>query len=1000
MRDLLRAHSAGLGRIPDAIESLVSGAKASAGAPGQRMGDYELLEEVGSGAFGSVWRARQVSLERVVALKVLRAGRLAGAAELASLRAEAEAVARLDHPGIVPVHEVGEHAGHAFFSMKWIEGGTLALHLDEPWPARRAAELLVEIARAVHHAHQRGLLHRDLKPSNVLLDAEGRPHVVDFGIAMRIDADEAAGQARALAGTPAYMAPEQASGAELTVATDVWALGCLLYELLAGQAAFAGGSLDEVLHRVRHGEPARLSALRPSVPRDLEAIVHACLRKEPALRYASAAALADDLERWLAHEPVAARRAGAFDRLALFCARSPLAATLTGVVSGLVLLLAVTATWASLELSARLRESYLGQARATRLAGAAGARQGALALLARAAAIRPGEDLRDEAIACLALTDLVRERTVDRPPGLQVHLVPDPALERLALGDERGLRVLAFDDGSELARLDPASDVTFLRWSPGGRWLLSKHHAPGDQGRDARLRVWDVGAGTELWSRDEAISYRSVAFAHDERRLAYGTLTGEVLVLELPGGEERLRLDAGARTGALAFRRDGRELAVGIGGGRNVLEIRDAESGALLHQASLPSAPFDLCWTADGRLAVACGDFRVYLFDEGSSEPRIVCEGHSAEVVEVFACPAAPLLASHSWDETTRLWDATTGRELRRLSARALGFSPEGLRLGLTDARTWSLWKVEHGAVLRTLRVHRGKSPRDLSFSPDGKRLATAGPDGVYLTDVGAGSPPQPVLDLPARSVRFLAQGRELAVSGESGLWRLELEPGSQPRQLLSEPLWSLALSADGRTLAAQGVDAVYLLDPLAPGEARRLPGAEHMEYVSISADGSRVAAGNWRGKGVRLWSPREGDAPRLLFPEQVNVAVALSPDGELLATGSSERFELWRVATGERLFAQERQRAFGNAPAPVAFRPDGALVAFAVSNEVVRLLDVRELASRGTLEAPQLEALFEIAFSPDGSTLGTACATNRVQLWNLAALERELDALGLGEVR
>jgi len=997
VRGLLAAHAAAeaaeLAEAPQALGASLERLSRPAGW----LGDYELLEEVGAGASGVVWRARQASLGRVVALKVLRGGPLAGARELARLRAEAEAIARLDHAHIVPVHEIGEHEGHPFFSMKWLEGGTLAERLARPWSAHAAARLMVDVARAVHHAHQRGLLHRDLKPSNVLLDAAGRAHVADFGIAKRLEG-EGTTRTQTLAGTPAYMAPEQAEGGELTVATDVWALGCLLYELLTARAAFGGDSVTEVLRRVRHEAPAAPRALVPEVPRDLETIVLVALRKDPARRYASADAFAEDLERWLAHEPIAARRTGAWERAVLFAQRSPLAASLIGLAAGLLLLLAAVSIWASLALGGRLREALLGEARATRLSGALGARSAALERLARAAAIRTGQDLRDEAVACLALTDLALERTVPRPAGLDMQAVPvaDPGGARLAVGDAHGLRLLDARDGHELAVLNPAPDVSWITWSPGGRWLLSKHHLSGTPAGTDSFRIWDVAAQAEVAWVPAALSFRAAAFAPDEERLAYGDHEGRLFLQALEWGGELWRARLEGRANTLAFDGAGALLALATAGETPQLELRESETGALRQRVALEAEPYDLCWTADGReLAVACADGRIYLFGREASAPCAVLQGHAAEVVELFASPRAPLLSSHAWDETTRLWDLASGRELRRVSARALGFTADGEHFLLTDASSWSTWRVQHGDFLRVLTAHAGKSPRALAFAPDG-RLATAGPDGVHLWARGA-ERSEPLHAHDTAGVAFVDGGRALVTAGADGLWRTELEPRGAPVQLQPEPLWSLAVSADGRTLAAQGAHSVLLLDPLEGERLGYLAGPRSMEYVALDATGQRIAVGNWRGEGVLLWSPREGLAPRRFLPEQVNVAVALAPDGATLATATSERVELWDVASGARLHGVERQRAFGNAPGALAFSPDGTRLAFGLSNEIVRIVDARTFATLLTLEPPQLEAHFRIAFSADGALLGVACGTNHVQLWDLAGLERELERLGLG---
>jgi TolB-like protein/tRNA A-37 threonylcarbamoyl transferase component Bud32/Flp pilus assembly protein TadD len=308
------------------------------------LGDYELLEEIGRGGQGVVFRARQKNLNRTVALKVISLGQWASKAHLRRFRLEAEAAARLEHPGIVPIHEVGERDGQCYFSMKFVEGGQLDEKVKQtPMSIRQAVELITKVARTVHYAHEHGILHRDIKPGNILLDAKGEPHLTDFGLARLVESESSVTHTLDVLGTPSYMAPEQAMGNNAAVSnvTDVYGLGAVLYQLLTGHPPFAGGATYETIRLLLDTEPRQPRLLNPKIDRDLSTICLKCLEKDPKRRYLSALALAEDLEHWLKHEPIQARHTGVFTRGRKWVRRNPSIAVMAVLLVALAMPLAV-----------------------------------------------------------------------------------------------------------------------------------------------------------------------------------------------------------------------------------------------------------------------------------------------------------------------------------------------------------------------------------------------------------------------------------------------------------------------------------------------------------------------------------------------------------------------------------------------------------------------------------------------------------------------------------
>jgi formylglycine-generating enzyme required for sulfatase activity len=458
-------------------------------------GDYEVLGELGRGGMGVVYKARQRALDRIVAVKMILAGAHAGAEELARFRSEATALARLQHPNIVQIHEVGAHDGRPYFCLEYVEGGSLADRLGgAPLPARPAAELVRTLAGAVHAAHRKGVVHRDLKPANVLLTADGTPKVTDFGLAKRLDAPAGGTQSGVVVGTPSYMAPEQAGGAGKRVgpAADVYALGAILYECLTGRPPFKAATLAETLLQVLSEEPASVRQLQPGVPADLETICHRCLQKEPGKRYASAEELAEDLRRFQAGEPIRARPAGAVERAVKWAKRRPALAALLGVVLlALVGLTALSAVALGREQKARQEADKAKKARDflvvhifrikdVRAGNTTTARQ----ILNQAEQRIPIEfadqpELRDELLAAIADVNRNLDRTIPAamileargaiqfhsPRGDRARPVPQALLypdDRLTLAADAQVQVVFLSDLHK-ERLQPGREATIGR---------------------------------------------------------------------------------------------------------------------------------------------------------------------------------------------------------------------------------------------------------------------------------------------------------------------------------------------------------------------------------------------------------------------------------------------------------------------------------------------------------------------------------------------------------
>jgi WD40 repeat protein/tRNA A-37 threonylcarbamoyl transferase component Bud32 len=981
-----------------------------------------LLEEIARGGMGVVYRARQVSLNRIVALKLMLPF---GRPELsARFRAEAETAASLQHPNIVAIHEVGEHAGHPYFSMDYVAGRSLAqVILDFGFQIpdfARCARWLKTIAEAVQYAHEHGVLHRDLKPSNVLIDELDQPHVTDFGLAKKFAAPgswepgAASGGSLPKApssdltlsgqvlGSPNFMSPEQAEGrhAQVGPACDVYSLGAILYHALSGRPPFQGETLTDVLQQVARTDPVAPRQLDPSIPRDLETICLKCLAKEPGRRFGSAQALADELGRFLRGEPILARPLGPAGKVWRWCRRQPM-------VAGLAVSLALVfvagfggVVWQWREATEKLYGSYLAQTRANRRSGQAGRRFDTLEVVRQAVAIRPSLELRNEAIACFTLTD-VRVATMWRRAAPTV-VVFDPNCERFAYGDPpAGLVLCRIADGAELLRLPGGEGplpVRRLCFSPNGELLAAASGSP----ESFRLQVWDLRRREVRCEVVVEGSRQAMAFSPDSQLIVVGDARGVLHVLDLARRQKVKELQVMKSPAHLVFDPSGTRLAVCGVQNRNV-QVVEFDTGTILKTLPHPDTAGEPSWHPDGvLLAVPCGDFALRIWDVHSGTVKTVLEGHTGAPTGVKFNHAGDLLTSYGWDGVSRFWDPVSGKEQFSLPEGHLAFSsfspddsrfPFGLHpLGL------GLWEIATGRECR--RLGTGGRAFGASFSIDGWLLGTAHDDGARLWDLKAG---RSLALLPARgcrSVLFHPDGRSLVVSGHTGLQQWPVQTLEQPdaltwrigppQTLLDAALEHACWGSDGHTLVAASPGGIRLFDFGPPLQVRYRGDHPNAAFLARSGDGDWITTGTWKGQGVRIWNAHTGSLVTNLSLGE-NVAVAFSPQSRWLVTGSPQEYRFWKVGSWEKAHAVPREHA-GDMYGSMVFSPDGRTLALVRGrNSDLRLVEANTGREWATLEAGEPHC-----FSPRGNWLVTSEADGLLRLWDLRRIRQQLAALNL----
>lgn len=917
--------------------------------PLTRVAEYELIKEVGRGGMGVVFKARDVRLNRIVALKMIRGGTLANSDELQRFEKEAAAAAQLQHPNIVGVYRVSAHNEQPFLSMEFIGGTSLSERLSlGPLSGRRAAEYLEQTARAVHYAHTRGIIHRDLKPANVLLDENDQPKVTDFGLAKQMSAGSDQTRTGAILGTPSYMSPEQAAGSkEIGPASDVYSLGAILYELITGKPPFAGETPLATLNLVAEQEPLAPSALNPAVDRDLETICLKCLEKSAGRRYVSAESLADDLRRYLEGEPIEARRVSMIGRGIKWCKRNK---TSTAATTFIVLTFAAFLgySWYETYTEKDLRnQADIAKDEAMHAKNVAAERLRAMGYLMYLSEMRQAQQMLRRADIEGALRILHKDW---QPKGDQRDLrewewyyLKERCEARLGFGSHPG-RAFA------------------VAYRPDGKQLAS---AGGELNKPGEIKIWDIRTGKLLRTLTGHANVITALAYHPERPLlASASYDRTIKLWNLETGDEFVMLRGHADS---------------------IYDVTFSPDGNLLASASHD-------------LSVRVWDHELYRRDPEAAV-RIL-KGHDGPVTSVSFHRDGKSLASGSRDRTVKIWDFANSKVEKTLTGhqgevKSLAFSATGKILvsgggPLNKPGEVMFWNVESGKIHA---AHYGLSDRILhvATSPDGK-IAAAGADGILrVWNPNRSSEalvfrgdPQAV-----EAVAFAPDGLSLASAGRSGrisLWNSSA--GSETLNLTAPgTMDALAFSPKERVVAAAGSNGIvniWDLDHLEQPKA--LESGKKIFALAFSPDGRFLACGG-DDRAIRIVDMvKRAWAPVRLEGHTVRVhAIAYHPKGDLLATASDDdTIRLFDPATGQ---LKDTLKGHNNGILCLAFSPDGKWLASGSYDKTIRLWDL-ESGDSYRLEA-KAGSVNALAFSPDkdGLTLASAHADKTIRVWD--ALKR-----------
>ncbi len=885
---------------------------------------------------------------------------------------------------------------------------------------RCLAEVGAQVADALAYAHREGVLHRDVKPSNLLLDTSGRVWVTDFGLAKAEDSDDLT-QTGDMIGTLCYMAPERLQG-QADARSDVYGLGITLYEMLTLKPAFGESNRAHLIERIAHQEPAAPRTFDSRIPRDLETIVLKAIAKEPARRYSSAEALAEDLRRVLADRPIRARRISPLERTWRWCRRNPGLATSIASVAVLLIVVALVASWsayttryqlqltqdAEREATRQLCRSLVGQARASRFSQRMGQRFDSLRALQAAANIArkldmPADsflELRNEAIACMALPDMRGVKEWEGWPSGTNWVDFDATLERYARADRAGhVSVRRVADDTLICQLPdlPPVDLWF-RFSDDGQFLGVW---PGGHNW---LKVWNL-SGPKSPPLLDGLAFRDFSFSPDSRRVAVAHGDGSIDVSELPSGRGLRRLPPGPPLAGIAFGPDSQQLAVSRSGG---IQILDLGTGKIV--ADLPQAGFSrIAWHPEGKMLAAImePENQVYLWDVPARKQTAVLKGHNHSGISCTFANARDLLATTCWDGKLRLWDCRTGKLLFSTPwgwSPWLRFSPDDhLLAAQVDGSKLRIWEVAAGREYRTLNRDPvlGKSSLvSAAVHGDGRLLAVGMQDGFGLFDLESGRALD-FIKLPGQThVLFEPGGLLTPISGVLKRWPVQPDPAAPaslrvgPPQKLSLPESASSVSGDSRVMAIPQLWGALVLHRDRPDQLIRLEPHEDVRSVAVSPDRHWVATGS-HGASVqaKVWDAQTGKLEKEL-PAGAGQQVAFSPDGRWLAT-SGDGVRAWEV--GSWRLGADKEAVMR---ACLAFSPDSRLLAYETGHGAVCLVDPQTGRDYARLEdpsRPDQDRATRICFSPDGTRLVAVSGDSQsVHVWDLRAVREQLAEMGL----